>query len=214
MKENRPSITLNKEFSFVSVKLYEIIYHVIFYRVETVIKKRTILRLWSCKIEYHLHSSGWRYLLIHLLLCSWTCECVLFIWSWCVCAVCPIAGFCSGETDLLGVSVDPHRWWRHRLRHTARQPQNQKVSFCAAFSLDQGPTRYFVWIFFNPTSSEPSAEPLTSKITRLVYIFQLPSVVNPLKLFHIALKKTQAPSFFLKVTDTEVVVTDWRTLRP
>lgn len=141
----------------------------------------------------------------------WVCSIHLILM--CVCCL-PVAGFCSGETDLLGVSVDPCRWWRHRLRHTARQPQNQKVSFCTVFSLDQVATRYFVWLFFNPTSSEPSAEPLTSKITRLVYIFQLPSVVSPLKLFHIALKRTQAPSFFLKVTDTEVVVTDWKALRP
>lgn len=71
-----------------------------------------------------------------LWLCAHTCECVLFYSSdRCTLCLC-LAGFCGGECDLLWASVEPCRWWRHRLCHTARQPQNQEVSFCTAFSLD------------------------------------------------------------------------------
>lgn len=115
----------------------------------------------------------------------------------CVCCLC-VAGFCSGETDLLRISVETCRWWCHRLRHTARQPQDQKVSFCAAFSLDQVVTRYWVWLFFNPTSSEPFAEPLTSKIPRLVIIFQLQSAVITLKPISFFIKLLTFKLFWLK----------------
>lgn len=60
-------------------------------------------------------------------------------------------------------------------------PKTRKYPFSAAFSLDQVATGYCVWLFLKPTSSELSAEPLTSKIPRLVVIFQLPSPVITLK---------------------------------
>lgn len=75
-----------------------------------------------------------------------------------VCVFVCAAGFCSGEPDLFGSPVEPCWWWRHRLPHAARQPQNKKVSFSTAFMVGlvaaRGKDRwtsYLLWVIFNPS---------------------------------------------------------------